>query len=284
MNFRKIINNFVIIFIIFLSFISRAVYASAWVRPKHKLFSVMEFLRESSSSNNILNGNEEVAYNINSYKLYMEYGLLKKITLGGYIKNYNFNQKYFDENNLLYEEKVKNDFYANIFIIQNLYNKNKNLFSLEYSFYAPIKYNELSKKFNTFDARTSYEFLALFGKDGDFNLKNFINIRYFIDSRVNYRIFNNINYDRFTFETTLGLRLNPTSSVNFYYEYQDHIKSDNLPTNNKSLDSYTNYNSNQIRFSLNYKFLDELSTEFSYFRKFCKTNSSGLIISFIFNL
>ena len=102
--------------------------------------------------------------------------------------------------------------------------------------------------------------LFLFGRDGDINLTKFTKLRYFIDSRVAYRIFNNINYDRFTFENTIGFRLNPTSSVNFYYEYQDHIKSDNLTTKNKT--PYVNYNSNQIRFSFNYKFLDGLSTKF----------------------
>lgn len=280
MNYGKIVNNFIFIFIIFLFFTTNFAYASAWVRPKHKLFGVMELLRESTSSYNILNGNKKIAYNINSCKLYAEYGLLEKITIGGYIKDYNFNQKSF-HNNELYEEKVENDFYSDFFIIQNLYNKNKNLFSLEYSFYTPIKYDDFSKVINAYETRTSYELSALFGRDGDIYLIN-TNLRYFIDLRTSYRIFNNINYDRFTFENTLGLRLNPTSSVNFYYEYQDHIKSDNLSTQNKV--PYANYNSNQIRFSLSYKFLDELSTEFSYFRKFSKTNSSGLIVSFIFEI
>jgi len=282
-KFRKIINNFILTFIIFLFFSIDAIFASAWVRPEHNIFCVMEFLRESSSSNNLFNNNEKLAYNINSYKLYLEYGLLKKITIGGYIKDYNFNQKYYGYKGLLYEDKLENDFYANVFVIQNLYNENKNLFSFGYFFYFPVEYNELSKELNTFETRTSYQLSALFGKDDDIDLK-FIDFKYFIDLKISYRVFNNVNYDRFTFENTLGLRLNPTSSVNFYYEYQDHIKSKRLSTKNKIYDSYLNYSSNQIRFSLNYKFLDELSTEFAYFKKFSKNNSSGLIISFIFDI
>ena len=84
-DFRRVINSFVSIFITFLFFSTNLVYASAWVRPEHKLFSVMEFFRESTSSYNILNGNKKIAYNINSYKFYVEYGLFEKLTLGGYI-------------------------------------------------------------------------------------------------------------------------------------------------------------------------------------------------------
>ncbi len=281
---RKIINRVILAFIIFLLFSLSMAYASAWVRQKNTLFNVMEYLRESNSSDNIFSDEEEIAYNVNSYKLYMEYGLLENITFGGYLKNYNFNQKYFDNDGLLYKEKIENDFYSNVFVIQNLYNKNKNLFSIEYSFYAPIKYDKLSKKFNLFDVRTSYEFSTLFGRDGKINSISFINLKYFIDSRIGYRVFNNINYDRITFETTLGLRINPTSSVNFYYEYQDHIKTHISSTQNKTYNCYTDYSLNQFKVSLSYKFLDELSTEFSYFKKFSKTNSTGLIIYFIFNL
>ncbi|HSQ97313.1 MAG TPA: hypothetical protein VLL98_01185 [Rickettsiales bacterium] len=269
---NKIIN---IIFFSTLSF--QLGYASAWTRPKNTLFSTLEFLRESDHFNIILNDKDISSYKTTSYKLYLEYGLFEKITLGGYLKDYNFAYKYLDQSSYLYQVKIKNDYYANLFIIQNLYNKNNNLFSFEYSFYTPIKNSALSKQFNTFDTKDSFEFLILFGKDGE--LKNIIN--YFIDSRLGYRIFNNINYDRITFETTLGLRLHPTSSVEFCYEYQDHVKSDNLSNKDNTYNYYANYNSNQIKFSLNYQFLDELSTKFSYYRKFSKQDSSGIIFSFI---
>lgn len=268
----------VIFFTICISLLPNPSQASAWVRPKNTVFTILEFLRESNQSDLLFQNKNISGYKTNAYKLYLEYGLSNKITIGGYLKDYNYTYKYYEQNTVTSRKKIEHDYYTNLFLIQNLYNKNRNLFSFEYSFYAPIKYSGFSKEFNMFDTQNSFEFLVLFGKDDE--IKNIV--KYFIDSRLGYRVFNNINYDRLTFETTLGLRLNPTSAVKLYYEYQDHIKTDIFTSKDHTYDYNTSYNSNQIKLSLNYKFLDELSTEFSYYKKFSRTNSTGIIFSFIF--
>lgn len=270
----------ILFFILFFYFLSiNNLYASAWTRKNEEFFGLFEILNESSYFETILKDKNKNFYKVDSYKFYLEYGLKDKITIGGYIKNYNFYSQYKYEN-INFIKKVNNDYYSNIFLIQNIYEKNNNFLSLQYSFYFPIKYTEISKDVNTIDTKNSFELSLLYGKDGDVNL-NFLdlNIRYYLDLSIAYKIISNIGYDQMTFHNTIGLRLNDSSSFGFTYEYQYFLKD-----KYRNYKSYNEYNLNKIEFSFVYKFLDTLSTEFSYYKNFSKSNSTGLTFSFIFNI
>ena len=174
-------------------------------------------------------------------------------------------------------------YYSNIFLIQNLYNKNDSTFSLQYLAYIPLKYNDISKDVNTVDTKYAFEFAGLYGRDIDFNFID-PNVRCFLDVSLAYKIVNNNNYDQITFGTTFGMRLNDSSTFSLYYEYQ-YLFDENLFKKDHSIyNYYKGYNTNQIKVNFDYKFFDNLSTELSYYKKFSKNNSTGLSFTFIFNL
>ena len=276
--FFKIFKNRIIFSILFYFLCFNISFASAWTRKQNHIFADFETLIESNNSNRFFRDVNETNYKINAYKLYLEYGLTDFLTIGGYLKNYNFNYKY---NNLEKEkiEKIQNDYYGNLFLLYNFYNKNRNLISTELSFYFPIKTHEFSKEFNYYETEKSLEYAVLFGTDKDFTL--IYDFMFFMSSKVAYRIFDNINFNRFTFKNIVGFRLNKTSSVNFEYEYQNHRKTNILPSKDKIYDKINDYNLNEFKIFFNYKFLDNLSTKLAYFKKFSKVNSSGLTFSFI---
>lgn len=271
--------NKIILIGLFYFFLFEIVFASAWTRGKNDIFIDFELLNESDYSKRLIKNINLTNYKINSYKFYFEYGLINYLTIGGYLKNYNFEYQY-KNNYKNKEEKIRNDYYGDIFLLYNFYNKNRNLISAEVSFYFPIKTHMFSKEFNLYDTENSFEYSILFGTDKDFDF--IYNFMVFNNSKISYRIFNNINFNRFTFETIFGFRLNKTSSVNFEYEYQNNKKTNILSSNITIYDKMNNYNLNQLKISFNYKFLDNLSTKLSYFRKFSKVDSVGFTFSFIF--
>ena len=258
------------------------VYASAWTRKSREVFGLFEILDESNYFKTLIRNDNKNFYRINSYKLYLEYGLTQKFTVGGYVKNYNFFSKHRNIDKE-FVKKVNNDYYSNIFLIQNLYNKNDSTFSLQYLAYIPLKYNDISKDVNTVDTKYAFEFAGLYGRDIDFNFID-TNVRCFLDVSLAYKIVNNNNYDQITFGTTFGMRLNDSSTFSLYYEYQ-YLFDENLFKKDHSIyNYYKGYNTNQIKVNFDYKFFDNLSTELSYYKKFSKNNSTGLSFTFIFNL
>lgn len=123
----------------------------------------------------------------------------------------------------------------------------------------------------------------MFGTDKSFNFFGEI-IKYYLDSGIGYRIINDSNYDEFKFNIISGIRFNQSSTFVFEYERQYFLQSDILSSNaNTYNDYYENNNSNKFQISLNYKFLDNLSTKLAFYRNFSETNSNGIIFSFIFN-
>lgn len=277
------LKKIIVLFFIFLSYTSRAL-ASAWPRNDGEIFGLFEILEESSYAKTLLSDKDLDYYRSISYKLYIEYGLTEKITLGGYLKNYNFYSQIFN-NNTKYKEEVNNDYYANIFLIQNLYRKNSNIFSFQYSFYFPIKYENVSKSANTIDTKKALEFTILYGRDGIFDIDKFFDFRfgYFLNTSLGYKYINQLNYDNITFATTFGIRLNDSSSLNFHYQYKWYLEND-LIKNKANYSYYAGNNENQIKVSVNYKFLDDLSTELAVYKNYSKSNSSGIIFSFIFSI
>lgn len=273
------LKNKIILIGLFYLFLLNNIFASAWTRERNGIFADFEILNESNSSKRLIESVDITNYKINSYKLHFEYGLVDFLTLGGYLKNYNFEYQY-KNNYENREEKIRNDYYGNLFLLYNFYKKNGNLISIELSFYFPIENHEFSKEFNLYETEKSFEYSILFGTDKDFHF--IYDFMVFANSKFSYRIFNNINFNRFTFESIIGFRLNKTSSVNFEYEYQNHRKTNILPSNNTMYDKMNKYNLNQIKISFNYKFLDNLSTKLSYFKKFSKVDSVGFTFSFIF--
>ena len=171
--FSKILFISLFLFILY----AKNVYASAWTRKSNDIFGLFEILDESNYSKTLIRNNNRNFYRINSYKLYLEYGLTQKFTIGGYIKNYNFFSRHRNKDRE-FVKKVNNDYYSNMFLIQNLYNKNDNTFSLQYLAYIPLKYNDISKDVNTVDTKYAFEFAGLYGKNIDFDFMD-INIRYF---------------------------------------------------------------------------------------------------------
>ncbi len=257
------------------------VYASAWTRKQNEFFGLFEILDESQYSKTLFSNSKDNFYRNNSYKFYFEYGLTDWLTFGGYLRNYNFYSKgTFD--GVVLREKVRNDYYGNIFLIQNLYNKNSNVFSIQYSYYFPIKYSDLSKQVNTVDTRNAFEFGVLFGRDDDFTLNDLL-VRYFLNTSLNFKIVDGIDYNQITFATTLGFRLNDSSTLSFYYEYQYYLEDDLFDKDRTLYNYYEGYNTNKLKLSFNYKFMDNLSTELSFYRNFSNVNSSGISFSFIFN-
>ncbi len=255
-------------------------FASAWTRQEGEFFGLFEILDESSSSKTLFSNNKSNFYRNNAYKFYFEYGLFNKFTIGGYLKNYNFYSKGTFGDHIL-RKKVSNDYYGNIFLIQNLYNKNSNVFSLQYSYYFPIKYNDLSKNVNTVDTKNSFEFGILFGNSNNFIL-NDTYVEYFLDTSLNYKMVSGIDYDQITAAATVGFSLNSSSTFSFHYEYQYFLE-DNLFDKNRTIYAYYEANNtNKVEIAFTYRFFDKLSTELAFYRNFSKTNSNGITFSFIF--
>ncbi len=279
-----IFNKTLVLFFLLIILCVNNVYASAWPRKPKEFFGLFEILDESNYFKTLMNNDDRNFYRTNSYKFYLEYGLTRKLTIGGYIKNYNFYSRY-RYKNTEFIKKVNNDYYSNIFLLQNLYGKNDNFFSLQYSAYLPIKYEDISKDVNTIDTKYAFEFSILYGKDGKIDL-DFLNInaRYYLDMSLAYKLVNDINYDQITFQTTVGIRMNDSSSFNLHYEYQYYLDENLFDKKHNIYNYYEGYNMNQFKVSFNYKFLDNLSTELAYYKKFSKNNSTGLIFSFIFNI
>jgi len=248
------------------------------------LFGIFEILDESTYFKTLLDAGNANFYRVNSYKLYLEYGLTEKLTVGGYLKNYNFYSRYTHEDTKL-TKKLDNDYYSNLFLIQNLYWKNNNLFSLQYSTYFPIKYEELSKEVNIIDTRFALELSMLYGRSGEIDSNLFdISAKYYTNLSLAYKFVNDINYDEITFGAAFGINLNDSSTFGLYYEYQYYLNENLFDKESNIYNYYDGYNTNQFKISFTYKFLDNLSTEFSYYRKFSKINSTGLVFSFIFGL
>lgn len=276
--FSRILLLFSFLFI----FCANSVYASAWPRKSKEFFGLFEILDESNYFKTLIRNDDKNFYRVNAYKFYLEYGLTEKITIGGYIKNYNFYSRYKYEN-VEFVKKVNNDYYSNIFLLQNLYGKNDNFFSLQYSVYLPIKYENVSKDVNTIDTKYAFEFTILYGKDGEVDLDLFnIDARYFLNTSLGYKLVNDINYDEINFKATVGIRLNDSSCFGLHYEYQYYLDENLFDKNRNIYNYYEGYNTNQFKVSFNYKFLDNLSTEIAYYKKFSENNSTGIIFSFIF--
>ena len=259
-------------------------YPSSWIRQKNELYIVSEVLSESDRNKTIFTNDSNSNYfKTNSYKLYVEYGLFNKITIGGYLKDYNFYSQYLDNYNNLKKRKVKDDLYSNLFLIQNFYNKNKVLFSLQYGYYFPINYNNESKNINNIDTQSSYEIKLLFGTDKSsyiFNNK----VNYYFDLGSGYKAIDNTNYNELKSNFTFGFRINSSSTLSFEYEKKYYTKN-NFIFNGSNIfnEYYKNNNSDKIQFSFDCKFIDSLSTKLSFYRNFSESNSNGIIFSFIFD-
>ena len=256
-------------------------FASAWTLKPGKFLGIFEILDESNYTKTLINNNKYNFYRNNSYKFYFEYGLFDKLTIGGYLNNYNYYSKFIYNDNLILYDKVKNDYYSNVFLIQNIYKGILDVFSLQYSFYFPIKYSDISKNVNTLDTNKAIQISLLYGISDVIDIFDYF-VGYFLNISLSYKVVSNIEYNQVDLFTTLGIWLNNSSKMIFSYEYQDYLN-DNIFSKHKNIYNYYNgYNSNKIEIGFNYKFLDNLSTEFSLYKNFSNINNVGITFKFIF--
>lgn len=271
-SFFKIIFLFIALYSCFL----KHSYSSSWTRNKGDFFTSIEFLAETNDIE-IIFGNKKNSYYKNNYmQLYTEYGLLNDLTIGGYIKKYNFYAINYD----MYGseiQKISDDIYANLFLNQNLYKDVNNSISLQYSLYFPLKYAKISKKLNALDTSTSYEMKISFGNSKQL----FKNLSYYFEISTSYKLINNARYDEITLNTTFGLSRYNSSSFIIQYEYNYFPES--LLINNAKLYHYTLESNNKIKFINNYQFNDDYIIEFSYSKSFGNNNADAFSISIIFD-
>ena len=210
--------SFLFIFI----FCSSNAFCSAWTRKNGDSLVIFEMLNESTYSKTLFVNTNDDYYKTTAYKVYFEYGMVDKITLGGYLKNYNFYSQYLADG-LKISNKIKNDYYANIFILQNIYNKNNNLFSLQYSIYAPLSYDDVSEYINPIDTKYSVELSVLYGIDDEISYRDLF-LKYFINTGLSYRLVRELKYDQLDFSYLMGFRLNESSSFSASYECKYYFK------------------------------------------------------------
>ena len=251
-------------------------YSSAWTKSEKEIFGNIEYYVESDSLSTYFKNKNSNFYKTDYLQTYFEYGLFENLTVGGYLKKYNFYSKYYGQDDIIVKN-INNDYYGNLFLIQNIYKTAKDTLSIQYSVYFPIKYSNLSKMINPVDARFGYEMSLSYG--GNNNFSDYLN--YFFEFKGSYKIINNMNEDKLAINATLGIRLNKTSSFSIRYE------NDNYPNTLLSKNKSYNYNkpktTNKIKFSNNYKFSDDYSLEFSYYRIFPGSAVNALSASIIFN-
>ena len=265
---------FLYIVIIYL-FLNRS-YASSWTKNKDELFLSLEFSFETND-NNILFKNVNSNYYKNHYlQLYFEYGLLDDFTIGGYLKNYNFYSIYHGEDNSdIY--KIDSDFYSNLFLIQNLYRNLYNSISIKYGLYLPIKYSNVSKYLNALDSHIGYEMEISYGVSD----RLFDNINYYFEISSAYKLMTHTKYDEISFNSTLGIVRNNSSSFSIQYEYNYYPES--LLISNNKFYGYTLQSNNKIKLINSYKFNDIYSIEFSYSKSFRHGNADAFTLSLVFN-
>lgn len=265
---------FLYIVIIYL-FLNRS-YASSWTKNKDELFLSLEFSFETND-NNILFKNVNSNYYKNHYlQLYFECGLLDDFTIGGYLKNYNFYSIYHGEDNSdIY--KIDDDFYSNLFLIQNLYSNLHNSISIKYGLYLPIKYSNDSKYLNAIDSHIGYEMEISYGMSN----KLFNNINYYFEISSAYKLMTHTKYDEMSFNSTLGIVRNNSSSFSIQYEYNYYPES--LLISNNKFYGYTLQSNNKIKLTNSYKFNDIYSIEFSYSKSFRHSKADAFTLSLTFN-
>lgn len=262
--------------ILLILFLADDIYASAWTRKKNSFYGLLEIADDSSHSSTLFKNNSTSNYYRSlTYKLYFEYGLIDKLTLGGFVKNYNFYSQFLS-NGIKLKKEIDNDFYGNIFLNHNIINKNHKLFSLQYSFYFPIHYSKISPSVNTLDTKYGIELTADFGMDGEIK-----NVRYFWDISGAYKLFTNINYDQITLANVFGIKVNESAAINFRYEYQFYVR-DTLNNSKNTYNYYNGADSHELKLSFSYRFLDTLSTDISAYKKYSRQNSVGLSFGFVF--
>lgn len=265
-----------LLYIAILNLFLNKTYASSWTRSNGELFTSLEFSFETNDSN-ILFKNVNSNYYKNHYlQLYFEYGLLDDFTIGGYLKNYNFYSIYHGEDNSdIY--KIDDDFYSNLFLIQNLYRNLYNSISIKYGLYLPIKYSAKSKYLNALDSHIGYEMEISYGVSD----KLFDNINYYFEISSAYKLMTHTKYDEISFNSTLGIVRNNSSSFSIQYEYNYYPES--LLISNNKFYGYTLQSNNKIKLTNSYKFNDIYSIEFSYSKSFRHGDANAFTLSLVFN-
>lgn len=255
-------------------------FASAWTKEKGELYYSLEALIESDSSNALLGGSDNSYYRNISYKLYFEYGLVEDFTIGGYLKKYDYHSRGIGEFGDVAKDNLNNDYYGNIFFLQNIYSDDFNSFALQYLYYFPLKYNTVSKIVNTVDTKNALGVSVLYGFS-DYTKVFDENFKYFVNLSVDYKAITKIKYDEAVFNITAGLNFNDSTTINLHYEYQYYFKSNIF--NENDFTKYNASNANKVEIGFTTKFFDEVSTKLAFYRNFSKTNSNGITFSFIFN-
>lgn len=271
----KICQNIFLFIVLFLLLLSKS-YSSSWTKNKGEFFTSIEFSVETSDFD-IIFGNKKNNYYKNNYlQIYTEYGLLNNLTIGGYLKNYNFYSIYYSTNNIEIQ-KISDDFYGNIFLNQNLYKDIYNSLSIQYSLYFPLKTSQLSKELNSLDSNTGHEIKISFG-----NSKNISKIlNYYFEISSSYRMVNNVKYDEISLNTTFGLSRNNSSTFAIQYEYNYYPGA--ILINKNKLYNYKLESNNKIKFINNYQFNNDYIIEFSYSKSFSNNNADAFSIAIIFN-
>lgn len=263
-----------IYYCIFILFVHET-FASSWTRNKGEIFSSIEFSAETNNID-VVFYNKKVNYYKNNYmQFYSEYGLSDTITIGGYLKNYNFYSIYYDIDNIEVQ-KINNDIYSNIFLNKNLYKTENNSISVQYSLYLPIKYKNISKKLNFIDTSVGNEIKLSFGHSNNF-LKY---LNYYIEFYSSYRLINNAKFDEITFNATLGITRKNSSAFVIQYEYNYYPES--LLINKNKFYKYSIQNNNKITLTNIYDFNNKYSLSFSYSKSFYHNNADSISIAIIF--
>lgn len=275
LNIYKICQNIFLFIVLFLLLLSKS-YSSSWTKNKGEFFTSIEFSAETNDFD-IIFGNKKSNYYKNNYlQIYTEYGLLDNLTIGGYLKNYNFYSIYYGTHNIEVQE-INDDYYGNIFLNQNLYKDIYNSLSLQYSLYIPLKTSQLSKEINSLDSNVGYEIKLSLGNSQQ--ISKILN--YYFEISSSYKMINNVKYDEITLNMTFGLSKNNSSTFAIQYEYNYYPRA--ILINKNKLYNYTLESNNKIKFINNYQFNDDYIIEFSYSKSFGNNNADAFSIAIIFN-
>jgi hypothetical protein len=234
-----------IIFVLTSTLFQNKAFASAWTKPKGGLYISVEGLLEEDEKK--ISSNSKTSYRTKSYKAYVEYGLFETITIGGYLKNYNFSSKY-TVGNHEYKISVENDYYLNLFVIQNILDRNDHVFSLQYATYHPLSYDDLSKYTNAVDTKHAFELSLLYGKNSTFN-----DLGVYFNAGVSYKHVLDWEYDQMTYAISAGIRPNISTSFALKYEFKDYLLYDKL------VNSYREKDISKIYISGDFKYYDNVA-------------------------
>ena len=246
----------------------------------NRIFTLFEFLRESNNINAIYKNINKDYFKSTIYKIYAEYDITTNLTIGGYMKKYQFYHKYCNNVlNVCNEKEIDNDYYGNVFAIYDFVNFDKNTLSFKYGYSIPIQYEDFSKTINLLDTRTAMEFSLIFNNNSNIY---FYTGNYFFNIELNYKQFNNLENAQILVNTKLGIKLNIVSSLEIEYEFKDFII---FNDNEERKYKYTFFdNSHQIKLSNTYKFIDNFLIGISgYYKYIDNINIKGATIFFVFD-